>query len=753
MLSLYGSFKVPGVDHVTIYRDDEKANKFYMVPERPTIVRDEDGQPLFTFILYARDLDRLDPEDREVQSAYLSLSTQVAVSREDEEKIRNHLRQKLRTEQSRGYRFLLRPILQVEPELSYPPVFTDGSVEFKTFSDDFVPYSAGSEKPSLVGANLATFSQSLNQEGSERFRQSIEHGLIPAIVNYQLTFLARIPSISIRVHGKMRDFYEQLKTLTYITETHTRNGKVVYRRTWPEIGSLKEFREKFTSLTVDIDSGDFREAHPSDNLTAELEQMAFRIIENNILPNFFETAFAPPTEEQTSDKWLREFEQELTGEIDIHMRRRDVVQQSVNPNAQLAQILTPEEIAANIAYVDLGDPYFQELDVTVNANVNFESDPVYALKVFLDYDQQDDLRHRRVRGTKEFLFRNADEMMRFRQIMAKGADGSPKDSYSYWSEIIYKNTGETVRIPRSGSLESRERKLVISYRRLGFVKVNVVLGTIPDSVRSVEVAMRYPGSNLPSATRSFELTRDNPTALFFTYTGHDGDPRPYVYRITYFLENGQRMEMPEQSSEAEVLTITDPFDQTATTRFVAQADFSTVDSIIVDARYEDPANNFETSHHAVLTDNGHVSAWTFGLRDPSRRMIEYDVIVIRRNGSQDRILGQQARIGATIPVPPAAVDVLEVTVIASLVDWTKYQLVLVYLEYDDPENGIQERKNFTFRAANADMDQFWNVRLRNSDKKTYRFRARFLGTNSADNRELDWRETDDPILVIEDPVD
>src|SRR5690606_32644641 len=131
--------------------------------------------------------------------------------------------------------------------LGYPPVFTDGSVEFKTFDENFAPYSAGSKQPSLVGSNLASFSQMLNQDGAELFRQSVEKGLVPAIINYQLTFVARIPSVSIHIHGDRREFYEQLKTLTYVTQIRTRSGRTVYRRTWPEIRSLEEFRETFTS--------------------------------------------------------------------------------------------------------------------------------------------------------------------------------------------------------------------------------------------------------------------------------------------------------------------------------------------------------------------------------------------------------------------------------------------------------------------------------------------------------------------------
>jgi hypothetical protein len=41
------------------------------------------------------------------------------------------------------------------------------------------------------------------------------------------------------------------------------------------------------------------------------------------------------------------------------------------------------------------------------------------------------------------------------------------------------------------------------------------------------------------------------------------------------------MDLLEQTGQAELLTITDPFEQTVQTRFLAAADFSLVDKIIV----------------------------------------------------------------------------------------------------------------------------------------------------------------------------
>lgn len=735
MLSLYKTLKAPNVNHVLIHGDDEDPGQYYMVPERPTIATDDDGNPLFTFILYARNVENLAPEDREVERAYLSLTTQVAVSAQDEQRIRTYL----------------RSLIGFNPKLSYPPVFIDGSVEFATFNEDLVRYTTGSKQPSLVGTNLASFSQQFNQDGAEVFRQSVEQGAIPAIVNYSLVYLARIPAVSIHIYGNRSDFYEELKTHTIITETHKKNGKVVYKKTWPEIGSLKDFRQTFHSLTVDIDSGDFRDDSPGADLTQQLEEMAFSILQSNILPSFFETAFDPASEEQSNNKWLMDVEKVAKGSVDVRINKRDVVQKRINPNARLSTIMNPEQIKTATIYVDTSQTYFQELDVTVNANVNFTDDPVYALKVFLEYDETDELRNVRIRKAREFLFKSADEVHRFRQIMAKRSDGSPKDGYHYWSELVYKNTGESIRIPANGAEETQERQLVISYQRLGFKKVTLTLGSMPEVVNSVRVHIRYPGSTASSASQSFELTRNEPTGVYFTYTGHTGEPRNHTYKLIYVLKDGQQMEMREQSDNAETLTIPNPFEQSLATRFLAQADFSVIDKVIVDATYEDTRNDYRQTHHAELMANGETSAWTFSLRDPVLTSFSYGVIIVYQDGSSERKQGLTGELGDTIAVGTGGVDALEVQVDAGLIDWGKYQRIFVYLEYEDAANNVSQDKILRLIGDGNDF-VIWKVLLRDPTQKTYRYKVRYFGTDSADDFEGVWQETDDPVMVLGEPV-
>ncbi len=732
MLSLYKTIKIPNVDQVLIHSDDEDPSQFYMVPERPTIATDDDGNPLFTFILYARNVESLTPEDREIERAYISLTTQVAVSSQDEQRIRNYL----------------RGMIGFNPKLSYPPVFIDGSVEFVTFNEDMVRYSTGSKQPSLVGSNLASFSQQFNQDGAEVFRQSVEQGAVPAIVNYSLVYLARIPAVSIHIYGNRRDFYEELKTHTIVTETRRKNGKLVYKKVWPEIGSLKEFRDTFHSLTIDIDSGDFQD-DSDDDLAEQLEVMAFSILESNILPSFFETAFEPATEEQSSNKWLMEVESVAQGSVDVRINKRDVVKKRINPNARLATIMNPSEIVSSTIYVDTNQMFFQELDVTISANVNFLDDPVYALKVFIEYDQMDEVRNVRVRKAREFLFKSADTVARFRQIMAKRADGSPIDSYRYWSQIVYKDTGQTVRVPSSGIEETQERQLIISYERLGFKKVQISLGSMPDVVQSVQVKIRYPGSG-HNFQQNFELTKLKPTAVYFIHTGHGGQPRNHFYQLTYVLSDGQKMEVAEKSDNGLTLTISDPFEQRITTRFLAQADFSVIDKVTVNAEYRDESNDFQQSHHAELISNGETSPWMFSLRDPEHNEFKYSEIISYTNGSVERKEALIRNLGETIIVGTGGVDTLEVQVDSGLVDWIKYQRVFVYLEYKDSPNNISEDKVLRMIEDGVDF-VVWKVLLRDPSQKNFRYKIRYFGTDNADNFESVWQETDDPVLVLENP--
>ena len=65
MISYFGSITVPGLEHITVFRDDEDSNQFYALPSTPRLARDDKGNLLLDLMIYARDVDKLKPEDLE----------------------------------------------------------------------------------------------------------------------------------------------------------------------------------------------------------------------------------------------------------------------------------------------------------------------------------------------------------------------------------------------------------------------------------------------------------------------------------------------------------------------------------------------------------------------------------------------------------------------------------------------------------------------------------------------------------------
>jgi hypothetical protein len=59
MLSYFNSITVPGLEHITVFRDEEDATHFYAMPSTPRLARDNQGRLLLDLSIYARDADKL----------------------------------------------------------------------------------------------------------------------------------------------------------------------------------------------------------------------------------------------------------------------------------------------------------------------------------------------------------------------------------------------------------------------------------------------------------------------------------------------------------------------------------------------------------------------------------------------------------------------------------------------------------------------------------------------------------------------
>jgi hypothetical protein len=74
MLSYFNRIAVPGLEDITVFRDDEDATQFSAMPSAPRLARDNTGRLLFDRIMDARDVDTLPLEDLEVQRGWVAAS-------------------------------------------------------------------------------------------------------------------------------------------------------------------------------------------------------------------------------------------------------------------------------------------------------------------------------------------------------------------------------------------------------------------------------------------------------------------------------------------------------------------------------------------------------------------------------------------------------------------------------------------------------------------------------------------------------
>ncbi len=764
MLSFFDSFSVPTLPKFTIYKDDEDSTRFYVVPSEPRLARDEENRPLLDLMIYARDVDKLPPADLEAQRGWVAASIELGMTDEEEQQIRDYIKANITGPQFLWFNTFFRlAAFNREPKITLPSEWVDGTATLMTPTPGGTSLLATS-KPSLLGTNVVTLSGDLSQDASELMRKSVLSGGIPMTATYNdLTFVARIPAITVEIHGDRSAFLsETIKK--YQIEHHIEHTVHVdawfvdwtykYWTSWTENHkSIDSFQQETQSITMKIDAGDFRTSPEAVAAVAKFEEMALNIFTTSVVPSIMKDVSAvfqaqkdalkdadpksppPPTE-------ISELTSRVNGSVDMTLSKSAVIQVKKNPNGMIARNLTPAEIAEAITYVDLSDPYFKEMRLRVQANVNFENDPVYRLTVTVLYDELDAATGQPRKGTKTFAFNSADDIQTFRQILARDSEGKTIDKYQYFSEIFYKETGEHIRVPVSGTLESNSTELIVSYRSLGFVKVGLTLAPMPEKVVSVRVALNYPGSTRSTAKQTFEMTKAAPTATFFTYTGKDGEPDPYTYDITYVLDDGQQMSVKQASSISETLIISNPFESQVTTTFVAQADFSIVDKIIVDATYNDSeVNDLALHFHAELTSNGASSPWATALRNPDKLDFSYITTVLYKTGASEAGEAKPGTLGGTVLAGVGAVAALEVLLVPNL---QGAEFAIVQLQYLKPDGTVEQATNF--RVTNADVSQTFKVLLKDPSRRGYKYRYQIVG--GATPFDSGWQDATDSVLMV-----
>ena len=794
MLNFFNSFVVPGVDNVTIYHDDQDPRQFYMLPEFPSIKTGPDGGPMFNLIIFARDFHLMKDVAQglpatEMEGGLLSMTTELAVSQENQAKIIQYIQNDMLKDARRRFRpvfrgpgrILIEPLFAFTPaqppRLSYP-IWVEPPESAVTFcivpagGETFVKATAGSNKPSLIAENIANYNVLLGQEGVELVRNVVEQGSVIGNVGYTVSFVARIPSLSIHIYGDASNIYSEIKDYCQVHEDYSYDGKN-WHYSYPAVSSLDELKTISANLHVDVDAGDFQQAASGSNPSAaqaveqQVQSLALDVAQTYLKNVFFAQPFSaqldpaklgsdPLAHDPNADKskgaqpanqlWLKSFTQGMKGSFDFKVDFRSNITVTKYPNSGLTTMVSADAIKKRIITADLSHPYFQNLGVSIRVTADFEHDPIAAIKVLLDYHQVDDNTGQARTETQQYTFTTGKEVFFFQAVMAKDKTGAPKDTYTYSSEIIYKASSHSEKIAPQ---PSNERSLVLGYNELSCVRVQATWGAVPvDTIARVQVHFKYPGLDSPTAETDVFISSEHPEATWFTYTGGKASSQ-YQYQLSYFFLSGQRLDLPVQTGLSGNLVVNAPFEDTLRVTFVPQGSFPPVSSIVVTARYSDPETGFNQQDVRGFKNLTDTWLWQVRLRDKNKRDFQYRVDVTYHDGSADQ--GDwQPGVEGTLLVGKVARQILEVNVIPTLLDCQQvWKLVIVRLKYQDPDNQIDLSQNLMITAANASQPLTWKVPLKNPALHKYTYQIDAFAFDATKNKVVGPTVTDDPLLVLQ----
>jgi hypothetical protein len=171
-----------------------------------------------------------------------------------------------------------------------------------------------------------------------------------------------------------------------------------------------------------------------------------------------------------------------------------------------------------------------------------------------------------------------------------------------------------------------------------------------------------------------------------------------------------------------------------------------VELILVDLLYEDTVNKYSQTKSVALDKDNKFFDWQFPVISETAGKVTFSGTIKYQDGKEEPI-AKTDTTNNTILVGPQVTGFVEVQVLADLIDFDKVKLAKVSLQYTDPENGINERKDIIFKPGATDSVN-WKVELKNKTKRSYTWQAMYFMADGSMTK-TDLIDTEEPTLVLE----
>ena len=738
MLYLHPPFvQVAGL---TLYPDSERPDVWYYMPNAPRLALDEHGVPVWRLL----ELRSASGEGGGLLDFDVDLRVDPEVLAEAGRRLRTALH------------------LDVDPVLS-PVVVEDGSVRLVVLgTDSGAPVPAGdagaapvpgpgatpalveqvvhAAKPALYGDERAAFSVRLDQAGTTTMLAAMQGEVLPVGVVYSLDVYALRPAYQVSLD------VDWDRVQTRLDESFSSDFLVFSSDIRAVVDKLVDER----AIVLDVDTF-VPEGTKEDEGALAGRDRAVSAVYGMITDAFFKPSVDPAPLKDGWDDAL-ELVEDLgrvghdsfsysrldhtridRKRLDVHLRERTTVKRTVYPQGHLSSFvaelsaagLTPADL---VTKVELDDPWFTRREVQVVPSVDFSSGHVASVDVTLAYAGD----HRSLHLV----------------------DATPQ-TVSWPSTVVDGRVVEPVEVTYTVNLvrvDHLQRPLSISGT------VEPVLGDVL-TLRATDLF------SLPPVTVSddgipwdrwdkvvVDLALDDaahgisqqatlvldPTSTSWTWRPYVvGDVPPLRRTLTFHRSGQPPLVVPESSAPTLDVRVGDPRPHRRSLQVVPNLPWASVAQAFVDLTYVDPANGVEERASLSFSEADPApKAFTVDLLDPRRRVVGYDVTIVRVDGSVRTVAGCST-VGPRLLLSPdaprhvavavradaaafAARGVAAATVTLTLPGGPTGQVVLTAAEPD---------ATWELDAPEGPLEVTWSASLRHANGLSATRSGRVVGTD------------------------
>jgi hypothetical protein len=771
------------LDDLVVFRDDEDARKFYVLPDQPVIPNDTDGEPEFLFIRYIKDLETT-AENEASGAGYIQFRTALTTADERRDRVISALRTRLEEDKGAGRKPLGLEITSTEPLLA-SPLWSRGEVALATFkvSDDGLVRHATETAPADLAGDLgASFRLDLDENGSEIFWGAFQaYGeQAPILITYQLGYKARVAA-KMTIKAKRDVIQRQLwayaqpyrllatNFLRYVPVQHegvltasalgslrmreaAPVAAMIPRRQLPQIMQEAMIRNEI-EVRIETD-----QAGGEDE--AKVRELMFKVasdvLSDRLIPALFGQGSLPGAgseSDRSATKDLFEVKDLPAGDatFDLTLDHQTTVERQVNPNGpiQLA-VDSPEKLAGCFKELRLSDGFFKQMKVTIStAGVNFERDGIDRIHVWLRYDQVDDENPAKPRVRHEFdsAITKESETILFRFDLARSQAGGHKRGYQYRTKVYYRQGPPSP--PDDGSwIDAADRTLIITPAVIGAIRVQVALTM--KGTESVRVLLEHDAGG-KTHKGSLDLSPETPVRTWFQYTGAVRSltdvalPPTYRYQAIYRIA-GSELSLPWRESTSDLLEIGNPFARRLSYTLLPKGSFEGISAIAGEVVYNDGPHNYRARFPFKLEKLTDSFSIEIPALDGGPDQASWTARAIHADGTIRELAPGSGPSGTYTLGGGSA---MSVQVLPDLINFdSDVQLAIVELAYDDPANGIGERKTLTF-SKTAKAPVTWIVPRHDAARNKYSVHIRYVAYDRTKSTEVTLQNIDQQVLLLD----